>query len=263
MAGTNKRILLGIGLTIAVILSIAAGYLNMVSSSVVPILMYHSFNKGADNGTPRTDPEIFACQIDFFARNRYNVVGPDKIIAYMTKKEKMPPRTVAITVDDGESNFYEYAYPVLKKYRMPAAIFIIADRVGKAGYLTWDQLREMSGSGLVVIGSHTRSHPWLPSTSVDEQKLFDELAISKDILEKGTGRRVDYLCYPNGAYNDQVRDSAKKFGYKGAFTTNPSKNGPIDDIYAIRRLKMSSSSNNPLILWGKVNRCYAWFKEHR
>jgi len=37
----------------------------------------------------------------------------------------------------------------------------------------------------------------------------------------------------------------------------------LGDIYAIRRLKMSSSSNSPLIIWGKVNRFYAWFKERQ
>lgn len=263
MGNIKKHIFLKSAAAIIVILFVLAGYVGIKSSSVVPILMYHSFKVEEDKLIPYVDPKIFAYQMKFFADNNYNAVGPDKVIAYMTKKEKMPPRTVMITADDGLVSFYDNAYPVLKKYNLPATVFVVTSHIGKPGYLDWSQLREMSDSGLVTIGSHTKSHPWLPSASVDEEKLYNELAVSKDILEKGLGKKVDYLCYPSGAFNDAVREAAKKYGYKGAFTTNPTRRSDINDIYAIRRLKMSSSSKSPLVLWGKVNRCYAWFKERR
>ncbi|MCX5668244.1 MAG: polysaccharide deacetylase family protein [Candidatus Omnitrophica bacterium] len=238
-------------------------YVALRSASVVPVLMYHSFQAEEDKLVPCVSPEIFAVQMEFLAKNRYNVVGPEKIIAYMTGIEKMPAKTAAITADDGYYNFYKNAYPVLKKYNLPATIFIATDKIGASGYLGWKELGEMSDSGLITIGSHTRSHPWLPSVSVDEEKLWDELAHSKEILEKGLGRRVDFICYPSGAFNDLTKETAKKAGYKGAFTTNPAKKSGIDDIYAIRRIKMSSASVNPVILWGKISRYYAWFKERR
>ena len=263
MGKSKKRIFLIIAAAAVIALSIAGFYADVRSSSVVPVLMYHSFKIEEDKDIPYVDPKIFAGQVEFLVRNHYNVVGPDKAVAYMTKKEKMPPKTVVITADDGYMSFYENAYPVLKKYNIPATIFIIAGYIGRPGYLGWKELREMSDSNLITIGSHTRSHPWLPSVSVDDEKLRDELATSKEILEKGTGRRVDYICYPNGGFNDLIKEAAKKYGYKGAFTTNPARRSAIGDIYAIRRLKMSSSSNNPFIMWSKVNRCYAWFKERR
>ena len=61
----------------------------------------------------------------------------------------------------------------------------------------------------------------------------------------------------------KAEEEAKDAGYKGAFTTNPRKKSDVSDIYAIRRLKMSSSSDNSFLLWGKVNRYYAWLKEYR
>jgi peptidoglycan/xylan/chitin deacetylase (PgdA/CDA1 family) len=263
MGNIKKHIFLKSIITIVIALFVLAGYAQTKSSSVVPVLMYHSFKVEEDKLIPCVDPKIFAYQMEFLSKNNYNVVGPDKAVAYMTKKEKMPPKTVMITADDGRMSFYENAYPVLKKYNLPATIFVIIDHIGKPDYLGWNELREMSDSGLIKIGSHTKSHPWLPSVSVDEAKLYDELADSKEVLEKHLGKKVDYLCYPNGGFNDAVKEAAKKYGYKGAFTTNPSKRSSINDIYAIRRLKMSSSSKSPLVLWGKINRCYAWFKERR
>jgi peptidoglycan/xylan/chitin deacetylase (PgdA/CDA1 family) len=261
----NKLVLRIFFYTVILVLAAAVAlfaYLDVKSSTVVPVLMYHSIHADQDT-TLFVSPEVFEKQMEFLHRYNYNVVGPDKVIAYMTKKEAMPPRTVAITVDDGFYNFYKYGYPVLKKYNFPAAIFIITDKIGKPGRLGWNELREMSGSGLITIGSHTKSHPWLPEASVDEKKLNDEIVVSKNILEKGLGKKLDYICYPNGGYNDLIKETAKKAGYKGGFTTNPTRYSAIDDIYAIRRLKMSSSSVNPITLWGKISRYYAWFKENR
>lgn len=263
MGKSKNRAFLNISAIIIIALLAAAGYVEIKSSSVVPILMYHSFRVEEDKLIPYVDPKTFAYQMEFFSRSNYNIVGPDKVIAYMTKKEKMPPKTAVITADDGYYSFYKNAYPVLKKYNLPATIFIATDKIGRPGYLGWKELREMSDSGLITIGSHTKSHPWLPEVSVDEKKIHDELVLSKEILEKGIGKEVDYICYPNGGFNDLTKEEARKAGYKGAFTTNPRKKSDIGDIYAIRRLKMSSSSDSPMILRGKVSRYYAWFKERR
>jgi peptidoglycan/xylan/chitin deacetylase (PgdA/CDA1 family) len=197
MGNSRKRIFLNGFIVIAIVLSIT-GYVEIKSSSVVPVLMYHSFNAEEHRPIPYIDPKIFKKQMEFLAKNNYNAINPGKAITYMTKKEKMPPKTVLITADDGYLNFYENAYPVLKEYNLPSTIFIAIDKIEQPGYLGWKELREMSDSGLVTIGSHTKSHPWLPSASVDEEKLHDELAVSKEVLEKGLGKSVDFICYPNG-----------------------------------------------------------------
>jgi peptidoglycan/xylan/chitin deacetylase (PgdA/CDA1 family) len=228
---------------------------------VVPVLMYHSVD-GNENVTKLSvAPENFESQMEFFRKNHYNVVGLDRIVSYMQKKEKMPARTVAITFDDGYYNNYKYAYPVLKKYNFPATIFMITSKIGQDGWCGWKELKEMSDSGIITIGSHTKSHLWLPD--MGSKQLKEELIESKAILEKGLGRSVDFLCYPIGARNDRVERFARDAGYLGAVATNPGRFSPSNDIYAIKRIKISRTSRNHIVLWFESSGYYTWIKEQR
>lgn len=262
MKNIKKKIRVAITLAVIGITGFIA-YVENRSAYVVPVLMYHSLHKDDGNTSLYTSPGVFEEQMGFLARNNYNVIGPDDIVAIMKKEKRMPSKTVAITVDDGFYNFYKYAFPTLKKYNLKATVFIITDKIGKPGRLGWKELREMSDSGLISVECHTKSHPWLPQISVDEKKLYEEIVLSKNILEKGLNKKVGYICYPNGGFNDLVKETARNAGYKGAFTTNPTRYSDIGDIYAIRRLKMSSSSVSPLIMGGKLTKYYAWYKEKR
>lgn len=228
---------------------------------VLPVLMYHSIDYNDKESKLSVSPEAFERQMEFLYRNNYNVVGPDKVIKYLKGEEKVPPRTVAITFDDGFRNNYEYAYPVLKKYGLPATIFIIIKQVGQPGWLNWEEIREMSDSGIITIGSHTVSHAWLPDASDDQ--LRKELVDSKRILEEKIAKRVDYLCYSLGAHDDRVKRAASEAGYKGAFGTNPGPKAPSRDIYAIKRLRISRTSKNLFVFWIESGGYYTWIKENR
>lgn len=86
-------------------------------------------------------------------------------------------------------------------------------------YLTWDQVREMSQSGLVEFGSHTVSHPIL--TRVTPEEAGCEIAESKKRIEQEIGKPVISLAYPNGGaadFSPEVISAAKKAGIEVGFT---------------------------------------------
>ena len=56
-------------------------------------------------------------------------------------------RTIALTFDDGYEDNYINAFPLLKEYQFPAAIFVVAKYIGEKEYLNWDQVIEMVKSG--------------------------------------------------------------------------------------------------------------------
>lgn len=244
-----------------VLLVATAVFVLLPKAYVVPVMMYHSIDYKDKLTKLSVSPQGFEKQIAFLHKHNYNIVGLDKIILYLERREKVPPRTVAITFDDGYYNNYQYAYPVLKKYNIPATIFVITGNIGKPGFLGWKELKEMSDSGIITIGSHSKNHLWLPD--VGEKVLERELVDSKAILEQKLGKEVKFFCYPVGAHDGKVEAAVKKAGYAAAVATNPGRFKPSDDIYAIKRIKISRTSDNPIVLWFETSGYYTWIKEHR
>ena len=248
-------------ITAFVLIAMGTAVFFLRAAYVVPVLMYHSIDNNDKATKLSVSPESFERQMRFLSTRHYNVVGLDKVASYIQNNEKVPPRTVSITFDDGIYNNYQYAYPVLKKYGIPATIFVITNKIGQPGYLGWRELREMSDSGVITIGSHTISHLWLPAMGTKD--LNYELRASKDLLEKNLGKKVSTFCYPIGAHDERVERTAREAGYACAVATNPGHSAPSDDIYAIKRIKISRTSDNLFVFWIETSGYYTWIKEHR
>ncbi|PIQ89062.1 MAG: polysaccharide deacetylase [Candidatus Omnitrophica bacterium CG11_big_fil_rev_8_21_14_0_20_42_13] len=251
---------------IIVLLLIIAGFflLNIPAKQayVLPILMYHKIDKEESLKTKlAVSPEAFEKQMAFLKRCKYNTVSLKEAVELIKAKKKIPHNTVVITFDDGYENNYTKAYPVLKKYNIPATIFVIVDFIGRPGYFTAEQVKELSGSGLVTIGSHTLEHKVL--TQIDDLYLDKEIFYSKKILEVFTKKPVELLCYPLGAFNEKVRQKVIDAGYIAAVATNPGKDYPKDDIYALKRIRISENSANMFIFWAEISGYYTFIKEHR
>lgn len=246
----------------AIFLVVSAVSLKIFLDSIysIPVLMYHSIDYTSDKKNKMTiAPDMFERQMKFLRDYKYNVVPLEKAVAYI-KSDKMPPsNTVAITIDDGYENNYTHAYPILKKYRIPVTIFIITDHVGRPGFMTWPQIKEMADSGIVDIESHTRSHSFL-QYDISDEALKDELYGSKEILEKRLDKVIRYLCYPMGGYNGRVKEAVKSAGYEAAFATKPKSFFRKPDPYEIRRVRISPSANNLFVFYLKLTGYHAFVR---
>jgi len=244
-----------------IILIIGIGtFLYAKAQYVVPIVMYHKIDGNSAASRLSVSPESFKAQMAFLKRHRYNVVRLEDL-SEMVRENKLPSKTIAITFDDGYEDNYLNAYPVLKGLGLPATIFIIPAMIGNDGYLTWDQVVEMSESGIITIGSHSLSHPWLSSLAV--QELDREIIDSKRSIESHIGKAADTFSYPLGGFNENVREKVIKAGYKIAVATNPGKKYPKHDLFAMKRLRISSTSDNLFVFWFEITGFYTWIKEHR
>jgi len=239
---------------------IVAGVLWLRAQYVVPIIMYHKIDENSKISTLSVSPESFKAQIAFLKSHKYNVVKLEDL-AGMVNKNRFPSKTIAITFDDGYENNYINASPVLKGLGIQATIFVIPALVGTDGYMTWDQLIEISESGFITIGSHTMTHPWLPSQSV--QGLDSEITGSKRAIESHLKKPIGAFCYPIGGFNKDVRQKVIESGYKIAVATNPGKRYPKHDLFAMKRIKIAKTSDNMFVFWFETSGFYTWFKEHR
>jgi len=178
------------------------------------------------------------------------------------RKEPFPPRAVAITFDDGYENNYTNAFPAIKEYRIPVTVFVVANNIGGPGYMGWSQIREMAESGLVSIGSHTMTHRYLPSIE-DEGRLTREILNPGLILKNKLDQDAIFFSYPIGGFTEKIRNMVEGFGYGGACATNPGGQYPDNDIFALKRVRISRTSDNMAVFWIESSGYYTFIKEIR
>lgn len=184
-----------------------------------PIFNYHHIrpmppeSAGVTERAFTVTPEGLEAHLKYFKENGYQVVLVDELLDYFDIGKPLPPKAVALTFDDGWREHYRNAFPILKKYGVQATFFVPTGWVGQPEIMSWDEMREMSGAGM-VFGSHSVSHPHLDKLSEDDLKK--ELQESKKSLEEHLGKKVDYIAYPAGMYNDRVIEAVKAAGYQAA-----------------------------------------------
>lgn len=257
----QKKLIFIFGIILAAIFLFAAF---LSRQYVVPIAMYHLVNPEVNPAIERmiVSPRTFERQLRFLAKHRYNVMPLESLVHLMKVKGRIPPRTLAITFDDGYKDNYTYAFPILKKYNLPATIFIIVNEVGRPDRLSWEEIKEMRSSGIISFGSHTLGpEPLTDIGSLEEVKkqIFD----SQKILEEKLGIPVTMFSYPAGRFNNQIRQLVIDAGYALAVTTSPGKDYPDNDVFALKRIRISENSSNLFIFWAETSGFYTFLKEHR
>lgn len=233
------------------------------SKSRVRILMYHSIDDDPSD-VHSVSPIAFEEQMRFLA-TKCNVISLDRLVDCFNGKGSLPDNPVVITFDDGLANNYTAAYPILKKYNLPATVFVVPDwvapkvsrtdetRPDERRYMAWDQIREMSHNG-ISIGAHTISHRSLPTLTLEETRY--ELLESKARLEQQLGQPVKFFAYPYGAFRDLSRDIVRmvaESGYACAVTSLSGTNGRSTNLYALRRTEIEV--NDGMYVFNRAMAC--------
>jgi len=208
-------------------------YIALTYFQGIPVLNYHQINNESHNALTLSDTE-FEAQIKYLAQEGYTAISPDQLADYLQYGKELPNKPILITFDDGYEDNYQVAYPILQRYHYKATIFLITDFVGNnSRYLTWKQIKEMSDNG-INFESHTLSHIILPKAS--DEELHAQLIKSKEALEWRLGKKVEFLAYPGGKYDQRIIQSVKEAGYRAAFTVNFGRNKMNSTMYTLHRI---------------------------
>ena len=140
---------------------------------------------------------------------------------------------VSYTFDDGWTNQYTNALPLLTKNAVPATFYIISGELtDQPDYMTGAQVKALSTAGH-EIGSHTVHHCDLTGVQTDDptncptpisaSKVDSELKNSQTTLQTTIGKPVTDFAYPYGAYNAATVTAAAKY-YKSQRTVDSGYN---------------------------------------
>jgi peptidoglycan/xylan/chitin deacetylase (PgdA/CDA1 family) len=210
------------------------------------IICYHCVKDEANSYLRPTKVADFENQMQYLSKV-CNPVSLESLAQHFQNGTSLPSRAIAVTFDDGYQDNYENAYPILRKYKMPATIFLTTRFIDTGeippwdkGYykaekvlmLSWEQVRQMSHNG-ISFGSHTLTHPFL--TRISAKQAREEIHLSKDIIEQQIGRPVTMFSYPSGDFDSEIKGIVKEAGYSAAVSTIPGYNSTRDDVHALKR----------------------------
>jgi len=208
----------------------------------VPILLYHRLGpEVADSMTVTTT--YFESQLKHFKDQGYTFIPLRQLVDYyLGKREAIPSRTLVITADDGHKSVYTDMFPLLKKYHVPATLFLYPSALSNAPYaMTWEQIKGMKATELIDLQSHTFWHPNFKKekrnlkTHEYENLVESQLRKAKARLEKEFEIKVDMLAWPFGIYDGELVKKAIQVGYIAAFTMERREATFADNIMALPR----------------------------
>lgn len=204
----------------------------------VPILMYHVIGD-PEGEVPFPDLWLgesdFQAQVDWLADNGYTAVTLVQVQEAWYDGGTLPEKPVVLSFDDGVLGQYVYGLPILEEKGWAGQLNLKAE----GSDLSSKQVKKMYRAGW-EIASHTISHPDL--TTLDAASLEEEVAGSKQQLERELGIEIVNFCYPAGQYNDAVIAAVEAAGYRGATTVNPGL-GEKSMPFELNRIRINRGDN--------------------
>lgn len=104
-------------------------FFRRLNSNKIRVLAYHDIKS----------PEAFERQIAYL-KNYYTIISIEQLIQHIKTGAQLPPKAVLITFDDGDISVYEAGMKVLKKYDVPALLFVITGLIGSRKSYWWKRV---------------------------------------------------------------------------------------------------------------------------
>ena len=248
----------------------------------VLVLAYHDImDSEPDQQYVATRTANFVAQMRWLKVNHYVPVSIDQIFAASEGKIELPEKAILLTFDDGYRSMYDRVFPILKRNHWSAVFAPVGawldtpagEQVNFSGkmrprdkFVTWDQVHEMSDSGLVEIGSHTQDlhHGILanPQGNVEpaaaalkydpiakryetleefRQRIDRDVSTISQTLTRVTGKAPRVWVWPYGAASGIALDVVQQHHYKAAMTLEDG----LLDIHQLMSVPRMLVSNDP------------------
>jgi len=175
-------------------------------------LMYHRFD---ENKYPSTNirTEIFLKHIEEINKVNSKFINFQEFEQIL--ENNIDRNYILLTIDDAFSSFYENAWPILKNKKIPFILFVSTQEIGKYGYMSWEQIKEIEKSNLVTIGNHSHSHEYLIDWG--DSQIYSDIETSIKIFKENLGYSPEIFSYPFGEYSTNLKKITSNLNFKYAF----------------------------------------------
>ncbi len=205
----------------------------------VVALTFHDI--AGDGGTADPQPEGLSRitaeeleQVLLPLRHRgYQTVSSRAFRAWQQGAKALPERAVVLTFDHGYASHFGVATSLLLRHHFSGTFFVTVERIGRPGYMAWEQLRKLVFLGM-EIGSRGLSPD--PLTRLSHEQLDESLTESKRLLEERLGIPVRALAAPGGLWSAAVAAAAQRAGYDAVWASTVGTNGRETNPQALRRI---------------------------
>lgn len=216
------------------------------------ILMYHRVARLAAYDQLTVSPDRFAQQMQTLAQ--HDVVSLEDGLQAL-QSGALRKQLIAVTFDDGYLDNLTEALPILQRYRIPATIFVTTrfcdqaishprygDQATQRLHLDWDEVSMLARTPGITIGSHTLSHPYLPTIS--DALAQQEIATSRTEIAARLQRPVAYFCYPSGDLSPRELQLVRHAGYAAAVSVAPGVNHRNADLFQLKRTEITDRDDD-------------------
>ena len=197
-------------------------------------IMYHRFNESKYPST-NIQLDIFKEQLRIIEKSGLKFIHPKDFEKSLSNNKQ--ERKILLTIDDGLLSFYENAWPILKKKKIPFILFVNTREVGSFNYMNWEQIVELYNNDNVEIGNHSHSHEYL----VDENPEIIKKDILKSIgiFKSKLGKNSLFFSYPFGEYSLEFKKIIKDLGFKYAFGQHSGVIDETKDLWELPRFPIN------------------------
>ena len=212
------------------------------------MLIYHRVGGGSDSGVD-LELAVFDRQMQYL-RDHCRVLSMDEAafaLSFPTQTGAAAERAVVVTFDDGTADFAEHAAPILHQYGIPATLYLATEFVDSqrefpwgAPPLSWEEIQNVSQSGLITIGSHTHAHCLLDRIPL--AAACADLDRSIAAIQANTGRIPSHFAAPKAISASSEIDRAIRLRFVTAALAGSRVNRPgSTDLHRLWRTPIQRS----------------------